>query len=109
MKHARTRKARRLWQRMARIERMERGTLSRLAGRPQYNHQTWHDGRNVVRYVPVAQVAALRAAIRGYRLFRQLAEQYADEIIRRTRAAHARASSRTKRAPPKGQPRKPRP
>jgi hypothetical protein len=43
-----------------------------MAGRPHYNHQTWQNGRNVVRYVPAE------------------AEEYADEIIRRTRQEHAK-------------------
>jgi len=74
-----------LLERMGRIQRMERGKVCRLVGRPHYNHQTWQEGRNVVRYVPAEQVAALQAAIEGYRLFMQLARQYADEIIQRTR------------------------
>lgn len=70
---------------MARIERMERGKICQMAGRPHYNHQTWQDGRNVVRYVPAGGVDELQKAIDGYALFRELAEQYADEIIRATR------------------------
>jgi hypothetical protein len=83
MKKAR---AARLLARMAAIERMERGKVCRLTGRAHYNHQTWRDGRNIVRYVRADQVAALRQAIAGYQRFRKLAEAYADEIIRRTRA-----------------------
>lgn len=75
----------RLWERMARIERMERGTVCRMTGRPHYNHQTWRHDRNEVRYVPAREVAALKKAIEGYRLFMRLAEQYVDEVIRRTR------------------------
>jgi hypothetical protein len=41
-----------LLERMGRIQRMERGKVCRLVGRPHYNHQTWQEGRNVVRYVP---------------------------------------------------------
>jgi hypothetical protein len=76
-----------LLERMSRIDRMERGTICRLTGRPHYNHQTWQNGRNTVRYVPAEQVAELQAAIDGYRRFMELARQYADEIIRRTRQA----------------------
>ena len=82
---------------MARIERMERGKICQMSGRAHYNHQTWQDGRNVVRYVPDEEVAALQEAIDGYNLFRKLAEQYADEIIRRTREECAKASPRNKR------------
>lgn len=81
-----TRKARLLLERMKNIEYMERGKLCPMTGRPYYNHQTWQDGRNVVRYVPDSEVQELQRAIDGYALFQRLAEQYADEIIRITRA-----------------------
>jgi hypothetical protein len=71
--------------RMSRIERMERGKICRLSGRPHYNHQTWEDGHNVVRYVPADRVAALQEAIDGYHRFMALAHQYADQVIKRTR------------------------
>ena len=74
-----------LLKRMAAIERMERGTLCRMTGRPHYNHQTWREGKNEVRYVPADEAQALKEAIEGYRLFLKLAEQYADEVIRLTR------------------------
>ena len=68
-------------ERMASIERMERGKLCQMGGRPHYNHQTWRDGRNEVRYVPKDEVAQLNKDIAGYQLFAKLAEQYADEVI----------------------------
>jgi len=80
-----TQKMKRLLERMAEIERMERGALCQMTGRPHYNHQTWRDGHNEVRYVPKDQVAELRKDIAGYQLFTKLAEQYADEVIRITR------------------------
>ena len=83
---------RRILERMARIERMERGKVCKMAGREHYNHQTWRNGRNVVRYVKADQAASLREAIAGYRRFAQLAEAYADEVIRRTRAQAASAA-----------------
>lgn len=83
MKH--TKKMRRLLERMAAIERMERGKLCRMSGRPHYNHQTWRDGRNEVRYVPKGEVAELKKDIAGYQLFTKLGEQYADEVIRASR------------------------
>ena len=69
---------------MASIERMERGKICGMAGRSYYNHQTWQDGKNVVRYVRPEEVADLQEAIDGYNQFRRLAEEYADEIIRLT-------------------------
>ena len=83
MKH--TRKMKRLLERMAAVERMERGTLCQMTGRPHFNHQTWRGGRNEVRYVPKSEVSQLRKDIAGYQLFTKLAEQYADEVIRMTR------------------------
>jgi len=85
-----TRTIQRLLERMAAIERMERGKICAMAGRSYYNHQTWQDGKNVVRYVRPEEVADLQKAIEGCNRFRQLAEQYADEIIRITRRERAK-------------------
>jgi hypothetical protein len=89
-----TRKIERLLERMAAIERMERGKICPMAGRPHYNHQTWQDGKNVVRYVPDDDLVALQEAIDGYSLFRKLAEEYADEIIRLTRLERAKVKKK---------------
>lgn len=42
----------RLLERMAAIEHMERGKLCQMPGRKYYNLQVWRNGRNEVRYVP---------------------------------------------------------
>jgi hypothetical protein len=81
-------KAKRLLARMGAIERMERGTLCRMAGKHHYNLQAWHKGRNEVRYVREQERPAIQTAIEGYRLFRRLAQAYADEIIKQTRLDH---------------------
>ena len=94
MKH--TKKTQRLLDRMARIERMERGKLCQMSGRPHYNHQTWRNGRNEVRYVPKDDVEELNKDIAGYQLFIKLAEQYADEVIRATRRQREREKRRKK-------------
>lgn len=70
---------------MSRIRRMERGKICRMNNRPHYNHQTWREGKNVVRYVPADQVESLQDAIDGYRRFMELAEAYAQKVILRTR------------------------
>ncbi len=80
-----TKKMERLLERMGAIERMERGKLCPMRGGTHYNHQTWRDGRNEVRYVPKDEVAELKKDIAGYQLFTKLAEQYADEVIRASR------------------------
>lgn len=80
-----TRKMKRLLERIAAIEGMERGKLCQMSGRPHYNHQTWRDGRNEVRYVPEDEVPELKEDIAGYQQFVKLVEQYADEVIRASR------------------------
>ena len=71
---------------IAAIRTMERGTLCQMGAGPYFNHQTWQQGRNCVRYVPATERAALRKAIAGYRRFLALTQEYADLIVRRTRA-----------------------
>jgi len=87
-----------LLERMIRIERMERGKVCRMSGRTHCNHQTWQDGHNVVRYVPADEVASLQAAIAGYRLFMELARQYSDQIIQRTRSVPLQTSALRQRS-----------
>jgi hypothetical protein len=89
----------RLLGRIAEIERMERGKLCPMTGRPHYNHQTWRNGRNEVRYVPANEVKALQKAIEGYQLFINLAEQYADEVIRLTRRERENKKQRGRATP----------
>ena len=84
-----TSKARRLLARIAQIQDMERGTVCRMSGRNHYNHQTWAEGRNVVRYVARKDVADLHQAIAGFARFTQLTRQYANEIIRLSRIRRA--------------------
>jgi len=76
-----------LLQQIARIPAMERGKLCPMQAGTYYNHQTWEKGRNVVRYVARARVAALQRAIAGYQRYLHLTQAYADEIIHRTRQA----------------------
>lgn len=83
MKH--TQKMKRLLERMAAIEHMERGKLCQMPGRQYYNLQVWRNGRNEVRYIPVQDVPETEKAIVGYQLFCKLAEQYADEVVRISR------------------------
>jgi hypothetical protein len=71
---------------MGQIERMERGSLCRMGTKPYYNLQSWEGGRNHVRYVPADQAARIQEAIDGYDRFMELARQYADAVIERTRS-----------------------
>ena len=78
---------------IAQIQQMEPGTLCPMRGGLYYNHQTWQNGRNVVRYVPADHVASLRKAIAGYQRFLKLTQAYAEQIIQRTRKRQAKAFS----------------
>ena len=93
-----TQKAIKLLEKMGRIDRMERGKLCQMKGREHFNHQTWQNGRNNVRYVPREEVEDLQAAIDGYVRFNELARQYVDEIVRLTRLEHARKRSKRTRS-----------
>jgi len=99
MKH--TKKMQRLLERMAAIERMERGKLCQMSPRPHYNHQTWREGKNVVRYVPAEQAPFVQEALDGYALFKRLAEEYADEVIKHTRREQAKLFPKNKSKPAK--------
>jgi hypothetical protein len=78
-----------LLQKAAQIKRLERGKLSVLREGPSgpfFNHQSRVKGKNVSRYVPREQVAAVQEAIDGYAAFQDLIEQYVDQTVDRTRA-----------------------
>ena len=87
---------------------MERGTLCLIRKGPAgayYNHQSWEQGRNRVRYVPAAQVAALREALAGYARFMALVRAYTEQLIQETRQSLDRekgGSAGTRRRPPVG-------
>ncbi len=81
---------------MAEIREMERGKVCQMKGRKQLNHQTWQAGRNVVRYVHKGDVPELQKAIDGYARFMDLARQYADEIIRRSRQKREKNAKKRK-------------
>jgi hypothetical protein len=57
---------------IARLQWMERGKLCPMGAGAYYNHQTWENGRNRVRYVPRERVADLQKAIAGYQQYLKL-------------------------------------
>jgi hypothetical protein len=76
-------------QEIAQIQRLDRGTVSILREGPEgpyYNHQCYEKGRNVSRYVPAEQVAALKEAIAEYKRFQELINQYIELMVGKTRA-----------------------
>ena len=77
-----------LLQQIADIERMEPGKLCVMGqGKegPYYNLQCREHGKPVSRYVPRDQVARVKENTGNYRTFQKLVDQYAQEIITRTR------------------------
>lgn len=93
----RTKKATRLLEKIGKIERMERGKICQMKGREHFNHQTWHNGRNIVRYVPAKELEILQPDIDGYSQFMDLVQQYANEIIRITRREREKQLSELKK------------
>jgi len=96
------------------IQRMEHGSLSIMRqgpNGPYYSLNSWEDGKNRCRYLPQHKVPDVQAAIEGYHQYKQLTEQYAQQIIEHTRAqlnigvkkkSHPNpANSRPKSASPK--------
>ena len=100
-----------LLQQIARLDRLERGTLSVLregAHGPCCNFQRWEGGRNVSQYVPAAQVPLVRENLEAYAQFAALIEQYVQLVSTRSREARL-AGVKKKRLPPtSSSPKKPR-
>ena len=77
-----------LLQQIADIERMEPGKLCVMGqGKdgPYYNLQCRENGKPVSRYVSRDHVEAVQQNTENYRTFERLVDQYAQEIITRTR------------------------
>lgn len=95
---------------IAQIQRMERGKLCVLRegpNGPYHNCQCWEKGKNVSHYVPREEVAACQEAIAGYQRFHQLTEQYAQQIVDRTRAELAGSAKKNKSRRKSSSPRTP--
>lgn len=71
------------------IQRMEHGCLCVIGqgpNGPYFSLNSWEDGKNHCRYLPQDKVAQVQQAIEGYHKYQQLTEQYAQQIIEKTRA-----------------------
>ena len=62
-------KAQKLLMQMSEITNMERGKICRMKGRKGFNHQTWQNGRNIVKYVHGEDVHDIEQAIKDYNSF----------------------------------------
>lgn len=94
-----TTKTAQLFEKIAEIQRMERGKLTVMREGPEgpyFKHQAWENGSNLSRYVSRDQATAVQEAIDGYHQFQELTEQYAQAVIDQTRAELAAQSKKKK-------------
>lgn len=82
---------------MARIERMEVGSLAEeyrevetkggeiVRRGPYYKHQAWVEGRNRSRRVPEAEAVALKEAVEGRQQFESLSARFIELTVAATR------------------------
>ncbi len=106
---------------MARIERMEVGSLAEeyreVAGTggklertgPYYKHQAWENGRNRSRRVPAAEAGALKEAVEGRQHFESLSAKFIELTVAATRDEESEskknpAKPSIRRAAPKRKP-----
>lgn len=78
-----------LIEQMRQIQQMEHGSLSVVGhgpSGPYYNLNSWENGKNCCRYVPQDKVPAVQQAIEGYHKYQQLTDDYARQVIEKTRA-----------------------
>ena len=76
---------------------MERGKLSVIkesSAGPFYKLQARENGKNVTRYIPREHAPAVQEAINGYQQFQELSDQYAQQVIDKTRAEIAANSKK---------------
>ena len=95
-------------QQIARIQHLDRGTMSVIRQGPQgayYNHQCYEQGKNVSRYVPADQVAQLQAALEGHHQFKRLVDQYVELMVQKTRAERAAGAKKKTPRPSSSWPR----
>jgi hypothetical protein len=100
-------------QAMNAITRMERGKLCTQSRGPSsppfYKLQCWHKGENHTRYVPRAEIPALQQALAGHQRFQQLAEEFADLTVTRTRQEQEADRKKNSRKSKPNATRKPKP
>ncbi|MGH8859579.1 MAG: hypothetical protein ACREXG_16360 [Polaromonas sp.] len=71
------------------IQQMEHGSLCAVGqgpNGPYYNLNSWENDQNCCRYVPQQKVPAVQQAIEGYHKYQQITQDYARQVIEKTRA-----------------------
>ena len=67
---------------------MEHGSLSIIRqgpNGPYYSLNSWEDGKNQCRYIPQDKISDVQNAIAGFNTYQQLTEQYARQVVEKTR------------------------
>src|SRR5438034_7138515 len=86
------------------IQQMEHGSISAVGQGPDgpyFNLNSWENGKNCCRYLPKDKVPAVQQAIDGYRQYQQLIQDYAREVIEKTRAELSIGVKKKPRSKPK--------
>jgi hypothetical protein len=99
-----------LFQQIATIQRMERGTLSILrqgAHGPCCNFQRWANGRNLSQYVPADQVPAVQENLEAHARFQDLIDQYVEVLSERSRVERLAGVKKKQQPRRSSSPRKP--
>jgi len=98
-----------LFDQLASIEQMERGTLSFLrqtSKGPSANFQRWSGGRHFSEYIPADQVPIVQENLEAYARFQNLIDQYVQGVALRSREQRLEGVKK-KRANRSPSPRKP--
>jgi hypothetical protein len=78
-----------LLEQILQIQHMEHGSLSTVGKGPTgpyFNLNSWENGKNCCRYVPKDKIPTVQQAIQGYHQYQHLTQQYARQVIEKTRA-----------------------
>ena len=98
------------------IKQMEHGSISTVRQGPKgpyLNLNSWENGGNRCRYLAPDKVPAVQRAIDGYQKYQQLTQEYARQVVEKTRAelgigVKKKPHRKTRiRRPNSSQPRKP--
>jgi hypothetical protein len=95
---------------IARIERIEKGSLSAIRDTPKgpcCNFQRWENGRNVSEYISAEQVPLVRENLQAHAQFEALAAKYVQLLSARSRDQRLAGVKKKRRPRTSSSPRKP--
>ena len=95
---------------IARIGRLEKGTLSPIRQTPKgpcCNFQRWENGRNVSEYIAAEQVPEVRENLQAHAEFETLVAEYVQLLSARSRQQRLGAVKKKRRPRTSSSPRKP--